>query len=136
MGAAKHVKDLMSRDVKTVGRNDRLTLADELMSQGPMRHLPVVDDDGELAGLLSQRDMYRDALRRMLGYGEHAQDRLYDQLLVKEVMSTDVFTIAPDAPLREAAERMLAERIGCLVVVRNGKIEGILTEGDFVRAAV
>lgn len=128
------VKDLMTREVQTVTRNDRLTRADELMRRGRLRHLPVLDDDGEIAGILSQRDMYRGALSRLLGYGEHAQDRLYEQLLVKEVMSADVVRIDPDATLREAARLMVERGVGSLLVVRDGRLEGILTEGDFVRA--
>jgi CBS domain-containing protein len=132
----KLVKDLMTREVKTLGRNDRLSVADEAMARGRLRHLPVIDDDGELAGIVSQRDMYRGALQRLMGYGEHAQDRLFEQLAVKEVMTHEVVTIAPDAPLAEAARLMLDRRVGSLVVVRDGRIEGMLTEGDFVRAAL
>ena len=129
------VRDLMTREVKTLARNEKLSLADDLMTQERVRHLPVIDDDGELAGIVSQRDMFRGALARVLGYGEHAQDRPFDQLVVKEVMTYEVVTIGPDAPLTEAARLMVERQVGSLVVVHGGRIEGILTEGDFVRAA-
>ena len=129
------VRDLMSTAVQTVGRNDKVLAADALMEKHRIRHLPVVGDEGELAGILSRRDVYRTALKRTLGYGEAAQDRLLGMLLVKEVMTNDVETISPDAPIAEAARRMIERKIGCLVTVEGDRIAGILTEGDFVRHA-
>jgi len=133
---AERVRDRMSRRVKTLGRNDELRLADDLMGMERIRHLPVLDVDGELVGILSQRDLFRGALARNLGYGEHAQNKLMSQLVVKEVMTNDPITIAPDAPLAEAAKKMLEHKIGCLPVVEEGRLVGILTESDFLAAFV
>jgi CBS domain-containing protein len=127
------VRDLMSTEVWTVGRNDKASAADELMEAHRIRHLPVLGEDGELAGILSRRDVFRTAMRRGFGYGQAAQDRLLGMLLVKEVMTNDVETIAPDAPIAEAARRMLERKISALVVVENERIAGMLTESDFVR---
>ena len=129
------VRDLMSSEVVTVGRNDPVSVADERMEAHRIRHLPVLDDDGELAGIVSRRDVFRTALRRTLGYGEAAQDKLFGLLRVKEVMTNEVETAAPGDPLADAARRMLEKRIGALVVVEGGRVVGILTEGDFVRHA-
>lgn len=127
------VRDVMTADPTTLKRNDKLTLADDIMRLGRVRHLPVVDDDGQtLAGIVTQRDLFRDALAQALGYGKHAQRKILDTLAVKDVMTTDVVTTGPGTALVEAA-RILAERkIGCLPVVENGRLVGILTEGDFV----
>lgn len=127
------VRDLMSPEVTTLGRNDALSIADDVMRLGRIRHLPVVDDDGQLVGIVSQRDLFRGALARALGYGAHAQQKLLGQLLVKEVMTNDPVTIGPDAPLAEAARLMLERKIGCVVVVEGGRVVGILTESDFVK---
>lgn len=129
------VRDLLSKPLVTIGRNDRVSVADERMSTNRIRHLPVLDDEGELAGIVSRRDVTREALRRTLGYGEAAQDKLLGTLLVKEVMTNAVETIEADVALAEAAARMLDRRIGSLVVVEQGRPIGILTEGDFVRHA-
>lgn len=130
------VRDLMSRDVATVHRNDRLLIADDVMRLGRIRHMPVLDDEsGELVGILSQRDLFRGALARALGYGEHAQQKVLGMLLVKDVMTNDPVTVAPDDPAEHAARRMLERKIGCLPVVEEGKLVGILTESDFVRLA-
>lgn len=127
------VREVMSRPVKTLGRNDQLTLADDLMKQERVRHLPVLDDDGEtVVGILSQRDMFRGALAQALGYGEAAQRRMLGLLVVKEVMTNQVVTVAPETPIGDAARTMLDRKIGCLPVVEKGRLVGILTESDFV----
>jgi CBS domain-containing membrane protein len=127
------VRDVMTADATTLKRNDKLTLADDIMRLGRIRHLPVVDDDGQLlVGIVSQRDLFRDALAQALGYGRHAQRQILDTLSVKEVMTSDVVTTSPDTSLVEAARLLTERKIGCLPVVENGRLVGILTEGDFV----
>jgi len=127
------VRDLMTADPTTLKRNDKLTLADDIMRLGRVRHLPVVDDDGEiLVGIVTQRDLFRDALAQALGYGKHAQRKILDTLSVKDVTATDVVTTSPETSLVEAARRLTERKIGCLPVVDNGRLVGILTEGDFV----
>ena len=128
-----NVRDVMTAEVTTLKRNEKLTLADDLMQLGRIRHLPVLDDDGEqLVGIVSQRDLFRGALAKALGYGQSAQRKLLDTFSVKEVMITDVITTTPGTPLIEAARVLMQHKIGCLPVVENGRLVGILTEGDFV----
>jgi CBS domain-containing membrane protein len=128
-----NVRDVMTAEVTTLKRNEKLTLADDLMHLGRIRHLPVLDDDGEqLVGIVSQRDLFRSALAKALGYGQSAQRKLLDTFSVKEVMTTDVITTTPGTPLIEAARVLMQHKIGCLPVVENGRLVGILTEGDFV----
>ncbi len=127
------VRDVMSADPTTLKRNDKLTLADDIMLLGRIRHLPVVDDDGQrLVGIVSQRDLFRSALAQALGYGKHAQRKILETLSVKDVMTNDVVTASPDTPLIEAARLLSERKIGCLPVVEDGRLVGILTEGDFV----
>src|SRR5271156_228742 len=127
------VRDGMTADPTTLKRNDKLTLAEDIMRLGRIRHLPVIDDEGcMLVGIVSQRDLFRDALAQALGYGRHAQRKILDSLSVKEVMTSEVATISPDATLVEAARLLTERKIGCLPVVDNGQLVGILTEGDFV----
>ena len=109
------VRDVMTKKVTTLKRNDILTLASDIMQLGRIRHLPVLEDDGvRLAGILSQRDLFRGALARALGYGEHAQRKMLDSLVVKEVMTTDLTTTSPDTPLIDAARVLMERKIGCL----------------------
>ena len=127
------VRDVMTKDVVTLGRNEKLVVADDVMRLGRMRHMPVVDEDGALAGIVTQRDLFHSGLLRALGYGTHARDQALGLLVLKEAMKTEVATVAPEAPLAEAAKMMLQQKIGCLVVVEGKRIVGILTESDFVK---
>lgn len=130
------VRDLMTVAVTTIGRNENLKSADDLMRFGRIRHLPVLDDDGTLAGIVSQRDLFHSGLLRALGYGTHAREQALEGSLVKEAMKTEVVTTTPDTLLQDAASVMFERKIGCLVVLEAGRMAGILTEGDFVRLAL
>jgi len=123
----------MSREVHTVKRNDELAIADELMKQKRVRHLPVLDEDGEVCAVVSQRDLFRGALLRALGYGSRAEELMLKQVAVKEAMSAEIQTTAPDTPVADAARVMIERKIGCLPVIENGRLVGIVTETDFVR---
>jgi acetoin utilization protein AcuB len=127
------VRDLMRAPVRTLGRNDRLSIADDLMTAERIRHLPVLDEDGALCGIVSQRDLFRGALARAIGYGELAQKKLLGTLAVKEVMTTEVVTVGPDVGVAQAAATMLRRGIGCLPVVEGGRLAGIVTETDLLR---
>jgi CBS domain-containing protein len=128
------VRDVMSSNVTTLKRNEKLTLADDIMQLGRIRHLPVTDDndEGELIGIVSQRDLFRGALAQALGYGQRGRRKILDTLFVKDVMATEVTTTSPDTSLVDAAKVLVERKIGCLPVVENGRLVGILTEGDFV----
>jgi CBS domain-containing protein len=135
-GQEKRVRDVMTRNVVTVGRNERLVAADGAMRLQRIRHLPVIDDDGSLAGIVTQRDLFHGGLVKALGYGTRARDQALDLLVVKEAMQAEVITTTPDTPLKDAARLMLEKQIGCLVVLEGNTIVGILTESDFVKLAL
>ncbi len=98
-----------------------------------VRHTPVLDEDGALCGIVSQRALFRGALAKVLGYGELAQKKLLATLFVKEVMATGVVATAPDAALADPARPMLDRKVGCLPVLDRGRLAGIVTEGDLVQ---
>jgi CBS domain-containing protein len=127
------VREMMTTTVATLGRNDTLDLADDLMSMGRIRHLPVLEE-GRVVGVVSQRDLFRSALAVALGYGERAQKLLLKTITVKRVMSEPAISIAPDATVTEAACLMLEHKIGCLPVVEGQTLVGIVTETDILRA--
>ena len=127
------VKDVMTRDVQIVGRNDELAVADTLMKQARIRHLVVLDEDQLVCAVVSQRDLFRGALLRALGFGARAEDSMLRQVAVKEAMSGELHTTTPEAPVAEAARTMIDKKIGCLPVLDGGKLVGIVTETDFVQ---
>jgi CBS domain-containing protein len=132
---ARFVADIMSKTVVTVERNYPLTVADDLMKQKHIRHVLVLDAYGELCGVVTKRDLFRGAVLRSLGYGQRVEEMLLSNLLVKEAMTEDPVTVEPGASLTEAARILIDKGVGCLPVTEDGKLVGIVTEGDYVRLA-
>jgi CBS domain-containing membrane protein len=133
MGEELTVADLMTADPARVLADDDLTQVYELMNDRAIRHVPVVDEDGALEGIISHRDLVRSALFAMgeLPYSE--QQRLLKAMRVREIMTTDPATVEPDTELAEAARLLLENKFGCLPVVEGESLVGILTEADFVK---
>ena len=126
------VRDLMTTELTTLGRNDRLDVADEILAMGRIRHLPIVED-GAVVGIVSQRDLFRSGLAAAVGIGTNTRRKLLQGLLVKEVMSEPVVTVGPDATVQDAARLMVENKIGCLPVVSEGRLQGLVTETDLLR---
>ena len=124
----------MSRPVKTLERNDPLSRADAQMSAERIRHLPVLDADGRVAGIVSHRDLFFNSLVRALGFGSAARTRTLESILVKEVMTVDVVTTTPAADITAAAQVMVDRKIGCLPVIDDDVLVGMLSESDIVSA--
>jgi CBS domain-containing membrane protein len=129
------VRDVMTQDLLTVERNQKLSTADDIMRLGRVRHVLVVSETGGLEGVVSQRDLFHGGLLKALGYGTRAKEHALDSLLVKEAMNAEPITTTPDASLQSAARLMAEHKIGCLPVLEAGRVVGILTEGDFVLLA-
>lgn len=127
------VRDIMNREVQTVRRNDQLAVADQLMKQARIRHLPVLEEDESVCAVVSQRDLFRGALLRALGYGGRAEETMLRQVAVKEAMSAELYTADPDMSVAAAAQLMIEKKVGCLPVVNGDKLVGIVTETDFVK---
>jgi CBS domain-containing membrane protein len=131
---SKLVRELMTREVATLHPDDKLQVANDVMRLGRIRHMPVVGHDGKLVGIVSQRDLFHAALLKVLGgAGASATHAVFDAVVVEETMQGGVVTVSPDLPLRDAARLMIERRIGCLIVLENDAIVGILTESDFVK---
>jgi CBS domain-containing protein len=126
------VSDLMVKKVETLDRNDTLSLAEDLMKMKRLRHLPVLDD-GDLVGIVSQRDLFHAGLSTAMGFGNKAKGEFLKTVLVKEIMTDQVVTIVSTAEIKEAAKTMLKKKIGCLPVVKDGKLIGLISESDILR---
>ena len=128
------VRHLMSKDATTLRSDESLILADDLMRLGRIRHIPIVESEHHrVVGVVSQRDLFRCALAKSIGYGDEAQGKMMEVVTIGEVMNADVRTIGPEEEIEAAAHLMLRYKIGCLPVVEDGELIGILTEADFVR---
>lgn len=126
------VRDLMTENVFTLRPQDDLMALYDLMDTKHIRHVPIVDRDRDLVGLVTHRDLTRSALGT-----EDAPLSLQREMLVRrkirEIMATEVETVEPDEDLKTAAELLIENKIGCLPVVEGTHLVGILTESDFVR---
>jgi CBS domain-containing protein len=127
------VGELMTPAVLTVEQNQKLTTADDVMRLGHVRHVLVVDEEGALQGVVSQRDLFLSGLLRALGYGSRAKEQALENLRVKDAMKTVLVTTTRETTLESAAGLMRDNNVGCLPVIEAGRLVGILTEGDFVR---
>ncbi len=125
------VKEIMVKEVATLDVNDELSLANDIMRLGRIRHLPVVDGP-QLVGIISERDLFRSSLAHALGYATKDTRDLMKTLHIKDVMVTGVITIPPDMELCEATKIMIEEKIGCLPVVEDAQLVGLITETDIL----
>ena len=127
------VRDLMSRKVKSLSPDSDLTTLYDLMDSHHIRHVPILDDEENLVGLVSHRDLLRSALSNEENVPVSLQRDVFRTVRVEEIMNTTVETTEPDSPIQEAAQIMLENKYGCLPVVEGSHLVGILTESDFVR---
>jgi CBS domain-containing membrane protein len=100
------------------------------MASADIRHLAVVEPDGRLCGIITERDLFRHALAdtsldNQRGYLAHIR--------VEDVMAVKPRTVAPDTELKDAGRTMFILKYGCLPVIEGGVLVGMLTESDFVR---
>lgn len=132
------VSDLMSRDVATVGVSDSCGEAVARMVRQKIRHLPVVERDGKLVGVVTDRDLRHRLFepRVMKEIGTVSVDQILKTVPVKDIMSTPVVTVGPQDELETAARVMLEDKVGSLPVVENGRVVGIITETDLLRQIV
>jgi acetoin utilization protein AcuB len=132
------VRDLMSRNVVTVAPHASCHDAITRMVRDRIRHLPVVDADGELRGIVTDRDLRHRLFEPGLFHamGAAPVEQLLSGIEVQEIMSAPVVSVAPDTRLDEAAGVMFERKLGALPVVDHDRLVGILTERDVLRHVV
>jgi len=130
------VKDLMSTDLHTLGEDTTLDVARKFMKKHKIRHLPVTGNDGKLSGLLSLRDIVAASISALADVDEEERDELDSLTPIAAVMNKNLIVTTPDIGLRRAGEIMLDQKIGCLPVIEDDSLRGILTESDFVQLSV
>lgn len=116
----------------TLAPNERLHLAHDLMKLGRVRHMPVVSK-GRLVGIVTQRDLFRAAMSSVLQFRARAEREWLEHISVAEVMTKDVVTARSDWTVRQAVDVMLERGFGCLPVVDDEALLGLLTETDCLR---
>lgn len=127
-----YVKDLMATHVVTIGRNDDLRLADDTMTERRIRHIPVLEE-GKIVGVVTQRDVFKAQMSSTMGYGEKGQRAFLHTVPVKEIMTHPVVTVTPETPVTEAIDLLLTQGIGCLPVVQDERLIGIVTKTNLLQ---
>jgi CBS domain-containing protein len=129
------VRELMTRDVVTIGPGESCLDAVVRMQRARVRHLPVVNRDGLLVGVITDRDLRHHLFspRVFPALGSTPVEALLDGVRVAEIMSSDVMTVEATAGVDDAAGTMRKHRIGSLPVIERGRIVGIVTEVDILR---
>jgi CBS domain-containing protein len=121
------VGQFMSTDLFTVKPDDLIDLAASVMDWRHIRHVPVEDTDGRLAGLITHRGLLRMMINRA---GSDSKP-----ITVQEIMVEDPIVVSPSTSSLEAMDLMRSHRVGCLPVVENNHLVGIVTSYDFLEAA-
>jgi len=130
------VGDLMTTQLFTLLESDSLYTAKQIMEMARVRHVPIVDANESFIGLITHRDMLSVAVSKLSDIDPSTQDELDAGIPLREIMRTDVATVAPDTLLRDAAQVLLEHKYGCLPVVEGKKLVGIITEADFLRLTI
>ena len=136
------VRDVMTKGPLTIDPEAPLATAVATMRERRLRHLPVVDDEGRLIGVVTDRDLraviFAPAFAEYLTADDrarlHALAATLESLRVRDVMTWGAVTTAPAAPVGQAAAVMATARIGCLPVVEGDRLIGIVTEHDALKA--
>jgi CBS domain-containing protein len=136
------VRDVMARRPITVDPEAPLATAIAVMRDKEIRHLPVVDETGQLIGIITDRDLRSAALGSSLAEflpvdlrrAVDSAAAMLQELRVRDAMTWGVVTTRPDASVAEAGAVMFERRIGSLPVRENGKLVGIVTERDIFKA--
>jgi acetoin utilization protein AcuB len=129
----RRVLEIMQPKPVTVGVGDRLSVVEDIMTLGGVRHMPVVRG-GDLVGVISDRDVLRASLSNLNGRSADERRVFLHAVEIAKVMSEPPVVVSPEATVLEAARLMVEHRIGCLPVVdREGELVGLLTKTDLLR---
>lgn len=130
------VRELMTGALITAGPDSAVLDARSLMQTKRIRHLLVTSKQGELLGIVTDRDIRLNLPSQATSLSVWEINHLLTRLTLEKVMTRSVITVGPDREARDAAQLMLEHRIGALPVVDGGALVGIVTETDLLRAFV
>ena len=130
------VKDRMTSDPFTITTDTNLKEALDLIRSKPFRHLPVLDEHGKLVGIATEKSLVYAAPTPATTLSIFEVDHILSRTKIGQVIQGTVITVEPDLPIEEAARIMVDHRIGCLPVVEDDKLLGIISDTDIFRAFV
>lgn len=126
------VRKIMQEKIITISAGESLSTVEDIMRLGQVRHMPVVSS-GRLVGVVSERDLLRSSLSELSSHRTAERKAFLYAVEIGRVMSQPPIVISPDASVRQAAQVMAENKIGCLPVVAEDELIGIVTETDVLR---
>jgi len=129
------VRKKMKKDLITITKDERMTTARKIIKEKNIRHLPVVDGK-KLIGLVTNMDIRKAEASPATSLEIRELHYLLDKLTVGEIMTRNVITISPDISVEEATTLLHDNKIGCLPVVEDGNLVGMLTENDVMEILI
>jgi acetoin utilization protein AcuB len=129
------VRDRMTAEVTTVGVDEPIKRAWQLVEERRLRRFPVMKGD-ELVGIITDRDLRNATASSVVLTEKKYHDFLLDTVKVESVMTADPRTVSPDTDLKDAAKLILELKVGGLPVVENGRLVGIIAETDLIEMLV
>ena len=130
------IKDLMTSPVFSLTESDSLYNARSLMDLQRIRHIPITTVDNAFSGLLTHRDILGATISQLAELDPETQKDIDASIPIREIMRTDIATVDENTSLKDAAQTLLNHKYGCLPVVHNGELVGIVTEADFLRLTI
>ena len=130
---SKLVRDYMTPNPETLDSTQSLLEAVLLLRKSGFRHIPILEQ-GQLAGVFTERDLWRFSPSLLLPTAEQDYNRVFEETPLSKVMTRNPETITPDAPLVQAVNLITHNRHGCLPVMEANRLVGILTVRDLLRA--
>ena len=116
-------------------KDDLVSQAQQRMQSATIRHLPIVTEDGQLLGLLTDRDLRQAGASSVPLLARYEAPLLLMTMKVKDIMTTDVYTVIEETTVAAAGQLFLDYKLGCLpVVYTDNRLAGILTVTDLLRA--
>lgn len=132
MGQTFLVREVMTDSVTTVSSSARLLDAVLVLRRTGFRHLPIVDGE-QLVGIITDRDVQRLAPSLLENITPEQYNSIFEETPLERVMTKNPITVAPGTPVAKAVAILYEKKLGCLPVVENGRLVGILTVTDLLR---
>lgn len=128
------VADIMTTPVASITDSEHLNAARQLMKEKQIRHLPVVNAEQRLVGVVTQRAVLASVIKLVDRVGVDKMEAEEKQIPISSIMESNFQTASPDLNLKEAARHFLHHKHSCLPVIDDsGKLVGIVTSQDFVK---
>ena len=127
------VRDVMTTKLFTIQPTKHLRAVEEIMKSAHIRHVPVIDEHGRLVGIVSHRDLMEAAVSTLQVRISEVERLQHNAAIeVRQLMHVPTATIGPDERVQRAAHLMRSLKIGCLPVLEEQRLVGIVTEADLL----